>query len=425
MLFHYLEALLQILGAVTPVRAHSQPDLYSQSQKILDPATPQYESRMSAFDSATGDVAISTDPTESFLLPKIDRLNSTTGEQWEFDCTANSGDAGLLVGIYRDAAYAFLGPGNLRLSIDAVWPNGTTWSWVDYLEASVIWESDGAVYGNWSKAHHTYVFKITSDSSAATLQFDTPAIKGTIHMTSLARPRYADGQHFPSAESSTQNAPLLHWVEPIPAADTNVDLTVAGTPLRFDGLGGHMRFWGPRSWFDGLMHWKAFRARVGPFALSFWAATSRVNKGEVYPTVYLSNDGERVFASQRLVRSNDKGALPEEDYFTYEPIVDEAGVRGGLADPAVGYTVELVAPKAGKRWRFTLTHRVVEFEFALSGGAGGTAFVGEAVGGRVGGKRYTGTFFNEQVDISGLKIPSLFITVAGYFHQAKSALLGF
>ncbi|PWY66094.1 hypothetical protein BO70DRAFT_279932, partial [Aspergillus heteromorphus CBS 117.55] len=348
-------------------------------------------SQLSAFDrTPTSHLPFSTSPSEPFDAPKLPSgLNATAGEQWAFDGTSSSGRSGLLLGIYRDASYAFLGPGNLRLSLDLVWDNGTTWSTVDYLSTSTVHTCPDQVVGIWShSADHYYVFTVTADAKQqqqhqhqhqhARIHIRTPDVSGAVTLHSTTPARYPDGGLFPSDSevSSTQNAPMLHWVEPIPGGLIDVDLKVNGVPFRWTGLGGHERWWSAKGWLDIMTHWEAVRLMAGPYVLSFWQPTSRVD-GVVYPSAFLTKYGERVVSAVC-------GEVSEvEDYILYRPVRGEGQERERETETETGYEVELVSPGQGRRWVFGLEYRNQEFEFELGETAGGRAYVGRAKGGEV------------------------------------------
>nr|A0A1W5T317.1 RecName: Full=Diels-Alderase poxQ; AltName: Full=Oxaleimides biosynthesis cluster protein Q; Flags: Precursor [Penicillium oxalicum]ARF05991.1 PoxQ [Penicillium oxalicum] len=400
-----------------PTIAHtspaSNPEEYLQSiyeQLNLDLPSTCTVNHLSAFDNTpTSLLNFSTSPVEHFDAPKLPSgLNATAGEQWAFDGTSSSGRSGLLLGIYRDASYAFLGPGNFRLSLDLVWDNSTTWSTVDYLSSSTVHTCTDKVVGIWShSADHYYVFTVTADAKHARIHFHTPDVVGAVDLYSTTPARYPDGALFPSEVSVTQNAPMLHWVEPIPGGLIDVDLKVKDTPFRWTGLGGHERWWSAKGWLDLMTHWEAVRLMAGPYVLSFWQPTSRVN-GVAYPSAFLTKYGEKVFSAV-------SGKVSEvEDYILYRPVRMEKQAR------ETGYEVDLVSPAQGRRWVFGLEYRNQEFEFELGDAAGGRAYVGRAKGGEVHAddkpeEPSEGVFFIEHVDVKALTVPRAYVVVSFEF----------
>jgi hypothetical protein len=381
---------------------------------------PRSISHMRAYDIITGPVSFPHSTSSSLVAPRLPQLNSTTGEQWEFDATSGDGNSGLLVAFYRDPEFAFLGPGNLRINMDIVWSNGTRYSLVDYASDSVIEERDGNVTGTWLKPGHAYKFRISREMDQAEVWLDTPVIKGSILLTSTAKPRYADGSEYPSSNASTRNIPRMHWFEPIPAADAVVDLVVRGSALKWNGIGGSERIWQSHTWFEILRGYKFLRARIGPYSISYWTANSRIENRDEFGNLLLSRNGKKVFASSQRIEDPTATTELTSKYFTYTPTFG-GNVRGLLKNNlATGYDLVIVSPKTGKRWIFHFEHKQLEFEFSLGNDAGGTAFVGIATGGEEGKAQESGVFLNEAVDFTNLWIPTLVVTALHWYHRLRA-----
>lgn len=427
-------------------------------QHVLSPSpSPSCtQLQFSAFEPVIdGPVSITSNISSQLAAPQlVAGLNSSAGEQWAFDATSADGTSGLLMGFYHDPTYAFLGPGNLRLSLDAVWPNGSTWSLVDYLSQANIDVCDQGTTGVWSKKQgpmsSSYSFSIAADNSLATLEFHTPRLQGSITIRSTVPARVADGsttnalRNNTAPPPSTFNAPALHWSEPIPAGRATVDLVLDGSALRWEGMGGTERWWAGQGWLDALQGWRAVRAVVGPYVLTHWAPTSRLNAGTLYPSAFLARGGKKIFHATRSGPSLET-STNQEPYIEYRGIqaADETGTssegghgsrnnnnnnnnhhnhrRGAIR----GYIVHLVAPRERRRWEFTLTHQNVEFEFDLGDGSGGVAYVGTAAGGEFGDDVYQGVFFNEWVDVQRLKVPRVYVTAASWYYRVKALLVGY
>ncbi|RJE27119.1 hypothetical protein PHISCL_00586 [Aspergillus sclerotialis] len=383
-------------------------------QQQIDLPNTCHSNHRTAFETVNTPIHFSTSPLESFDAPKLSHLNSTAGEQWAFDGTSASGRSGLLLGIYRDASYAFLGPGNFRISLDVVWDNGTTWSTVDYLARSTVHVCDDKVVGIWASSEDLYyVFEVSHDSKDARVQIHTSQVKGSFAMRSTTPARYPDSSVFPSETASTWNAPMLHWVEPIPAGIIDVDLTIEDTPFRWAGVGGHERWWSGKGWLEIMTRWEAVRLSAGPYTLSFWQPTSRVN-GVSYPSPFLTKHGVKVFSAQR------NSVSKTQNFILYRQIPAPDGSSEDLA----GYEIELVSPLEKRRWSFTLEYRNREFEFDLGGQAGGSAYVGRVRGGEEDEEPYEGVFFAEHVDVESLTVPRLYVIICEWYCRFKAQVLG-
>ena len=425
-----------------PTTYRSRPTRSREQHVIQNPCT---QSHYTKYQIAQGPIQFSSSPLGSLAAPKIAPLNATAGEQWAFDGTSDSGRSGFLMGFYRDPTYAFLGPGSFRLSLDVVWDDGKTWSLVDYLDNSTIIECGGWTKGIWSKPGHVYTFELSADNSSGTVTFLTPAVQGHFALRATAPARYPDGSVAPNDAAATFNAPSLHWVELFSAASVTVDMNIESKPFRWTGMGGAEHWWSGESWLRIMQGWTAMRAKVGPYSFSYWGATSRIQKGVLYPSAFLAKDGLKIFATQNKTRRTSgnlgaHGSLGQHVDGQHADAQDHGSIQyhqrhatPGLASEAHSkypseYEIRFRDPGSQKEWAFYLKPRNLEFEFELGRGkGGGHAFVGTASGGEVGVDRaneYSGVFFHEQVDIADLVVPWIYEFVARWYHRIKALLFG-
>lgn len=194
-------------------------------------------------------------------------------------------------------------------------------------------------------------------------------------------------------------------------------------------MGGAERWWAGQGWLDALQAWRAVRAVVGPYVLTYWAPTSRLNAGTLYPSAFLARGGKKIFLATRSGPSLE--SADQEPYIEYRGIpadgtaISDSGSNNHRRGAIRGYIVHLVAPREGRRWEFTLTHRNLEFEFDLGDGSGGVAYVGTAAGGEFGDDVYQGVFFNEWVDVARLKVPGMYVTAASWYYRVRASLVGY
>ncbi|KAH8168085.1 hypothetical protein CIB48_g160 [Xylaria polymorpha] len=313
--------------------------LSPSDQQVLGADNGCKVSRLTAFEmSKTKDpIFFSTGGLDHFVSPKMLPLNGTAGEQWEFDGVSEDAKMAFVFGFYRDPNYAILGSGNLRVSVEMAWPNGTRFAQVDYPTENIIEECDWGTRGIWRSEEFSYSFEITADMQRARVGMQTPQVSGIVSMSSAARPRYPDGNNYPSENSTSEALPYFHFVEPIPAAHAHVDFTVLGQKWAWNGLGGMERLWGAFSWFTCLQGMNVVRILTGPYALSMLSFTSNIKKGSEYPSISLFDNGMPVFSSQRSEESDTK------DYFSFTKTYG-GKVAGTLRDKVTGYELELVSP---------------------------------------------------------------------------------
>ncbi|KAI9751191.1 MAG: hypothetical protein M4579_006170 [Chaenotheca gracillima] len=347
-------------------------------------------SHLKAFEMAKPKTSVfySTGPKDDFEAPKILPLNSTAGEQWEFDGIAEDGLRSFIFGFYRDPNYAILGSGNFRLSVEITHANGTRFAQVDYPSESIVSSCADGTRGVWRSKDFSYTFEINKDMSRARIGLNTPRVKGNVFIKNITPPRYADGSTWPSETASTEAVPFFNWVEPIPVGTVDVDLVVQGETYQFSGMGGHERLWGAFSWFTCLQGMTAVRTMLGPYALSYVSFVSNIEKGLFKPSVVLSENGKQIFSSTLGNESS------TEDYVRLTKTYGGA-VTGTLRDKVTGYELELVSPETAKHFTFIIEHRNVGFEYILGEGVGGSGFSGSVRGGHIGMEQFDGIAFTE------------------------------
>ncbi|KAI9708164.1 MAG: hypothetical protein M1820_004118 [Bogoriella megaspora] len=394
-------ALLQFLisfALFTVARSWTYEWPSAWESKWLDPGAQQAlgvsseckTSHLTAFEmSKTKDpIFFSMGGLDDFLSPKMLPLNKTAGEQWEFDGVSADATQAFVFGFYRDPNYAILGSGNLRVSVEMAYPNGSRFAQVDYPSESIVEECDWGTRGIWRHKDFSYSFEVSRDMQHARVGMDTPAAKGVVALNSLSRPRYPDGKVYPSENSTTEALPYFYFAEPIPVGDVDIDMVIHGERYAWTGMSGMERLWGAFSWFTCLQGMNVVRARTGPYALSLLSFTSNIKKGREYPSVILFENGERVFSSQSTAESD------SDDHFTFTKTYG-GKVAGTLRDKVTGYELELVSPSNMKHWTFLIEHNNLAFEYILGRGNGGSGFAGLATGGPIGLEQFKGIALTE------------------------------
>ena len=336
-------------------------------------------------------ISLSTSPLDDFEAPRILPLNSTVTEQWEFDAVSDDGMSFFIFGFYRDPGLAILGSGNLRISAEITYANGTRYSQVDYPTDSIVEQCSEGTRGVWRTEEYSYSFEVTKDMSHARIGVDTPDLRGNILMGSRMPPAYADGSAWPSTNATTSITPYFHWVAPIPAGTVNAELIVKDEPFTFTGMGGHNRLWSPFSWFTCLQAMNAVRTANGPYTLFYMSFTSNIKREAVYQSVQLAKNGNLIFSTTNGQPSD------TEDYVLMTKTYD-GKVAGTLRDKVTGYELELVSPMTSKHYTFIVEHKNIAFEYILGGGRGGSGFTALSIGGPVGLEQTRGVAFTEALN---------------------------
>jgi hypothetical protein len=250
-----------------------------------------------AYQTTKKPILFSTSPNDPFESPRLSRLNSTAWEQWYFDSVSNTGTAGLTICFSRDPSYEFFGKGNLRIEIDIVWDNGTTFSQVDFASESVVEALESTTRGTWNGPGIDYSFEINNNLEHVKVTIDTPNVKGAFTIASKTPPQYADGSIYPSENASMSSTTFLHWVEAIPVGLFEVDLMIGEAPFTFTGIGGHDRIWAAFNWITMVQGWHMIRAAIGPYSLTYWEPKEQ-KSGLIRPSAFLAKNGQRVFSAQ-------------------------------------------------------------------------------------------------------------------------------
>lgn len=190
-------------------------------------------------------VDFTTNAMGSLEEPKIKPLNSSGGEQWEFDGISEDGMQSFIFGFYRDPNYAILGTGNLRLSIEFGFADRTRFSEVYYAERSVVETCSIGTRGLWidKKNGWQFSFLVNAAMSEAIVTLDSDTVKGKATINSRSQPLTAQGSVWPNENDSTVTIPYYHWSQPIPAGTVDTNVEVKGKPVQWKGMGGHERFW--------------------------------------------------------------------------------------------------------------------------------------------------------------------------------------
>ncbi|RYO92365.1 hypothetical protein DL766_000333 [Monosporascus sp. MC13-8B] len=265
-------------------------------------------SRVTRYDMTRGkvEVPLSTSPLDDFEWPRIAPMNSTAGEQWEFDGIRQDGKESFCFGFYRDPTYSFLGTGNLRAYVEFGFANGSRYAVVDYAEESTIISCPGrGTRGIWRGDSWSYTFEVSNDMTRTKIIMDNPEAKGVIVMTSVASPRYADNNIWPSKDAILATVPHFYWVEPVPVADIYIEAVIKGESVKWAGMGGHERLWGAFNWYTCLDGMVAIRLHAGPYALSFVQFDSARQKGLQASALMLAENGTTIFRTRLMGSSKD------------------------------------------------------------------------------------------------------------------------
>lgn len=327
-------------------------------------------------------------PNWDWEQPAITPLNSTAGEQWEFDGVSEDGKQAFIFGLYRDPNYSFLGTGNLRAYVEMTFDDGTSYAVVDYAEEAIITTCPGVgTYGVWRGPGFVYTFEASEDMSKARWTMESLEANVTVDMTSVAHPRYPDNSEWSKqAHGSTETVPHFFWVEPIPVAEITAQISVRDKKYQYAGVGGHERLWSAFNLRTCIRSLKAVRFRAGPYSLSFEEYGSSRDPALTFSSVSLFKEGKNVFsvAGETRGESNADVEVVNEGQsrFTLRKLYDDRGnTTQHLSDKVTGVELILEDRDKSRTWSFTVIFHRVIFEYVLTEGRGGTGYSGLVAGG--------------------------------------------
>ncbi|OSC98917.1 hypothetical protein PYCCODRAFT_1427569 [Trametes coccinea BRFM310] len=286
----------------------------------------------------------------------------------------------------RDAAGGPNAP-EFYIVLNGAFPNGTVFAYTLPATSSSVTNAGEAVTGTWAGAG---VFHNSADLSTFTVALNAPelGVTGTLEIQSngpahfgcntTASPYFGSaipaGAELNAAEEIFYKQ--LGWATSQPGGPARVDVTLSGSRLQFTGQGYHDANWMPQP-IDAFMDdWYFFDAQVGPFDLSaVYAAITDTTR--VFNTGFLEESGS-ILQNQCSVqgsRNEDKISITP-----YGLAVDEAFHMNVMQGFILEYTL-----KNGDVYSFNLTGQSLVLDQPIY-----HRWVGSAVGGKVGGKQYTG-----------------------------------
>lgn len=388
-------------------------------------------------------IDFSTSSADALAAWRISGIKGPVFEQWYFDSVADDGKSGIVFTLARDASYAVLGQGHLRVQLDVTFSDGTHFNHVDWMAEAVIEDTSSSagaaggdsattgrgaaqVKGAWTAPDKAYRHIIAADGTRASVEMDTPMVSGHFTLAALSPPMYPGGEtqdevgEGPGRTASTELLPKIHLVQVIPTATFEADLVVQGRPLRFRGVGGHMHTWAAGSWFDTTLGWRVCRGVAGPWSVTcmeYWGTD-----GTIYSSGYVAKDGKKHFGALEVYRESDplpavlarpasyasrssilaktngtgeKQQQQQQKRVRWLPVYN-TGLSGRFDDKSTGAILHFSTGEPGEEYRFELTFKRSSFDADFGGSKYGlSAFLGQISGGKVGDEVYTGVQFTD------------------------------
>ncbi|EZF58012.1 hypothetical protein H104_08799 [Trichophyton rubrum CBS 289.86] len=227
-----------------------------------------------------------------FDSPKLNFVNETVYDWWYFDAVSDDGDSSITVCFFTSSstAFPFLVPnkGILPVYIWASFPNGTVSVYAVHSQKAVIETSRDGYAGIYHPIEMGW--QGSADLSRYRVFFNDTVhgIKGTFDIRSVAPP------HYPCSAASrnvdVQVCPHVGWANAIPDGNASVDMTIAGSRLRFHGSAYHDKNWSDVPFTSTTRTWYWGRTRIGPYSVVwFYVLTPQHTE---HASAYIADNGK-------------------------------------------------------------------------------------------------------------------------------------
>jgi Diels-Alderase, C-terminal domain len=307
----------------------------------------------------------------------VGAFNSTSYELWLFDAVTQDGQSSIAVVFFRMVDPS--SPSLDYVEVTIAYPNGTIFDQsfpanfssvtTDGFGASGVWDGVGSFSGS-------------PDLSVYSFSINTSTVQGTYTVESSARAHYADGSP-PGSNATVFLAPLLGWMNAIPAGVASVDFEIMGEPFAFTKMVGyHDHNFGGLALSQADKSWYFGHATVGPYSLVWFDILSNIT-GTRSSSVYLVKDGDILLAN------NNTPFESAEDFVLVLPFGNGTQYPPPTSRMPLGFVVHFVG-KGGEQWSFIAEGSIV-LDTSQGTPAGYTRWAGTVTGGEVGGISGTGS----------------------------------
>jgi hypothetical protein len=360
------------------------------------PPPPQCTvSTINSADIVSGHVPLEKTTHGSPQAKALQKLNATAWEHWYFDGVSDSGDTGINIVFYRDATLLAEALKPLRISIDAVWSDGSRFDTTIFAESSRVETcDDGTIKGRWVGPHADCRFEFKEGSEEVKVDikgvsYTGDQVTGSFTIKSYSKPRRASGQVVLSEEETESTSPMPMWDEGITAGAVKAEIKLAGKRFDLRGVGGSHRNVAPYSWDVLAQQWWRARAVIGPYTLVFWKFVSAVDN-QTYIWSYLEENGTPVFESARECSKDED----DSECAVFTP-TEGGKVHSKFQDMCTGFTLEF--RHETEKWVFEVEYIEVLKESPAHDNKEYTQFVSRAKGGKIGPavKRHEGASKSE------------------------------
>ncbi|KAJ5772475.1 Hydroxyneurosporene synthase [Penicillium odoratum] len=233
--------------------------------------------------------------------PRISKVTTTSFDWWYFDAVSTTTPAeSLTITLFTSSSSAFpwLDSSESSVLISYLWaafPNGSVFE--EYLPATIATlseTSNSSSSGLWSDTGFTWVAGEELSPYRVTVESEEMGVLEIFRNGILKE----QSPHLPCGiqdEISTlEIVPNVGWTSLIPDAGANVDMSIQGSRLRFQGRGYHDKNWSNLPFTESISSWYWGHGRVGNYSIVWFSA---IANNQNYTSSYVAQNDQVLVSS--------------------------------------------------------------------------------------------------------------------------------
>ncbi|KAJ5945955.1 Hydroxyneurosporene synthase [Penicillium verhagenii] len=364
---------------------------YSNTQTWSIPSALQNGTVNSRLTIATpNEATLSTATRLTLDGPQISKVTADSFDWWYFDAVSSSSAAeSVTITLFTAASSSFpwLSSTEDSVLIAYLWAgfeNGTVFA--DYVPATLATVSSGGAgdSGVWNGSGFGWVASEDLSYYEVVVESEEMGVYGTFILESQQSPHLPCG--IQGSTSTLEIVPNIGWASLVPDSVGNVDLTIQGSELKFQGRGYHDKNWSNLTFVESVQSWYWGHGRVGDYSIVWFSAIATDNT--TYTSSYVALDDKVIVSScdaaLLTVRPVSSNSTTNPTGAQYPPrmgdVPDGFTVEAELADGALlKVNVSIAALVSGDdetytRWSGDLVGSVVSSAGVQSVGSGVAVF---------------------------------------------------
>ncbi|KAJ5166099.1 uncharacterized protein N7482_004880 [Penicillium canariense] len=312
-LFWGLVACISLTGRVSAFpgrllnpRADGPVDSIVRSWSYGIPSQVQNGTAHARFTIPTAGSKLETTALLTLDSPQVRSINSSVFDWWYFDAVSETDPRESLALIFftsTAAAFPWLPPNETSVLVAYIWAsfaNGTVFA--DYLHATIarVAGGEGAnppSSGNWSSTGCSWTApKDDLSQYEVIVSSKEMQVEGRLSLSSEL------GPHLPCSiqpgTTTLEIAPHMGWVALKPDAVGQVDITVRGSSLSFQGPAYHDKNWSDRPFEESVQSWYWGHGHIGPYSVVWFSYLAVDDPSHMaYVSGYVARNGAVLVSS--------------------------------------------------------------------------------------------------------------------------------